>query len=100
MSIKKIYSEQPKVFKFSEGNLKKAEEILRRYPKKNKKSAVMPLLYLAQNQNQNWIPLAAMKYIAQYLSTKNMRVDVLSRSNLDRQILKSKNNLTLTKKLF
>ena len=68
MSIKKIYSEQPKVFKFSEGNLKKAEEILRRYPKKNKKSAVMPLLYLAQNQNQNWIPLAAMKYIAQYLS--------------------------------
>ena len=29
--------------------------------------------------------------IAQYLSTKNMRVDVLSRSNLDRQILKSKN---------
>ena len=46
----------------------KAEEILKRYPKKNKKSAVMPFLYLAQKQNDNWIPLAAMKYIANYLS--------------------------------
>ena len=28
----------------------------------------MPLLYLAQKQNNNWIPLAAMKYIAKILS--------------------------------
>ena len=28
----------------------------------------MPLLYLAQKQNENWIPLAAMKYIANYLA--------------------------------
>ena len=28
----------------------------------------MPLLYLAQKQNNNWIPLAAMKYIANLLS--------------------------------
>ena len=28
----------------------------------------MPFLYLAQKQNDNWIPLAAMKYIANYLS--------------------------------
>ena len=28
----------------------------------------MPFLYLAQRQNKNWIPLAAMKYIANYLS--------------------------------
>jgi len=55
-------------FKFTDGNLKKAEEILKRYPEKNKKSAVMPFLYLAQKQNSNWIPLAAMKYIAKFLS--------------------------------
>ena len=42
-------------------------EILKRYPNKNKKSAVMPLLYLAQKQNENWIPLAAMKYIGKLL---------------------------------
>ena len=68
MSVKKVHDDQPKDFKFSSENLKKAEEILNKYPVKNKKSAVMPLLYLAQRQNQNWIPLAAMKYIANYLS--------------------------------
>tara|TARA_B100001093_G_scaffold415916_1_gene406461 strand:+ start:399 stop:1004 length:606 start_codon:yes stop_codon:yes gene_type:complete len=68
MSIKKIHDNQPKDFLFSDENLKKVSEILNRYPEKNKKSAVMPLLYLAQKQNKNWIPLAAMKYIANYLS--------------------------------
>ena len=68
MSVKKVYDNQPKEFKFSDENLKKFEEILKRYPEKNKKSAVMPLLYLAQRQNDNWIPLAAMKYIANYLA--------------------------------
>ena len=68
MSIKKIHDNQPKEFKFSDENLKKIEQILKRYPEKNKKSAVMPLLYLAQRQNDNWISLAAMKYIAKYLS--------------------------------
>ena len=68
MSLKKIHDIQPKEFKFSGENLKKAEEILKKYPKKNKKSAVMPFLYLAQRQNENWIPLSAMKYIANYLS--------------------------------
>ena len=68
MSLKKVHDNQPKEFKFTEGNLKKAQEILKRYPEKNKKSAVMPFLYLAQKQNSNWIPLSAMKYIAKFLS--------------------------------
>ena len=68
MSLKKVHDNQPNEFKFSEENLKKAEEILTKYPEKNRKSAVMPFLYLAQKQNSNWIPLAAMKYIANYLS--------------------------------
>ena len=68
MSVKKVHDNQPKEFKFSNENLKKVEEILKRYPEKNKKSAVMPFLYLAQKQNNNWIPLAAIKYISKYLS--------------------------------
>ena len=68
MSLKKIHDEQPKEFKFSNEYLKQAELILKKYPEKNKKSAVMPFLYLAQKQNKNWIPLAAMKYIANYLA--------------------------------
>ncbi|RPG96985.1 MAG: NADH-quinone oxidoreductase subunit NuoE [Candidatus Pelagibacter sp. TMED165] len=68
MSIKKVHSEQPENFSFTEENLILIKDILKKYPEKNKKSAVMPLLYLAQKQNQNWIPLAAMKYIAKLLS--------------------------------
>ncbi len=68
MSLKKVHDKQPENFSFNEDSLRKADEILKRYPTENKKSAVMPLLYLAQRQNENWIPLAAMKYIANYLS--------------------------------
>ena len=68
MSVKKVHDDQPKDFKFSDESLIKAKEILKKYPEKNMKSAVMPFLYLAQKQNKNWIPLAAMKYIANYLS--------------------------------
>ena len=51
MSLKKVYDDQPNNFEFSKENLKKAEEILKKYPQNNKKSAVMPFLYLAQRQN-------------------------------------------------
>ena len=68
MSLKKVHDNQPKEFLFSEENLIKIKDILKKYPEKNKKSAVMPLLYLAQKQNENWISLAAIKYIAKYLS--------------------------------
>ena len=68
MSLKKVNPDQPKQFEFSEKFKNIAEEILKKYPKKNKKSAVMPFLYLAQKQNQNWLPLAAIKYIANLLS--------------------------------
>ena len=74
MSLKKVHDNQPKEFYFNEVNLKIADEILKKYPEKNKKSAVMPLLYLAQKQNDNWIPLAAMKYIAKYLSMPYINV--------------------------
>ncbi len=74
MSLKKVHDNQPENFEFSTDNLKKVEEIIKKYPKKNKKSAVMPLLYLAQKQNKNWIPLAAIKYIAKHLSMSYISV--------------------------
>jgi NADH-quinone oxidoreductase E subunit len=74
MSLKKVHDDQPNEFKFSLENLKQVEDILKKYPEKNKKSAVMPLLYLAQKQNLNWIPLAAIKYIAKYLSMSYISV--------------------------
>ena len=74
MSLKKIHDVQPEKFIFTENNLKIAENILKKYPKEQKKSAVMPLLYLVQKQNDNWIPLSGMKYVAKYLSMPYINV--------------------------
>ena len=74
MSIKKVHTEQPENFEFNSQNLELVNEILKKYPKKNKKSAVMPLLYLAQKQNNNWLPLAALKYIGKLLSMPYINV--------------------------
>ena len=74
MSLKKISKEQPKVFEFSDQSLNAVEKVISNYPKNKQKSAVMPLLYIAQKQNDNWIPLAAMKVIAKTLSMPYIKV--------------------------
>ena len=74
MSIKKISKIQPKSFEFSKDNLQKAENEIKKYPKDKKASAVLALLYLVQKQNDNWIPLAAIKYVAKLLSIPYIQV--------------------------
>tara|TARA_B100001029_G_C15030793_1_gene436802 strand:+ start:811 stop:1419 length:609 start_codon:yes stop_codon:yes gene_type:complete len=74
MSLKKISKEQPKEFEFNSETKKIAEKIIMNYPKGKQQSAVMSLLYLTQKQNNNWIPLAAMKYIAKYLNIPYIKV--------------------------
>tara|TARA_B100000959_G_C14898321_1_gene589740 strand:- start:601 stop:1209 length:609 start_codon:yes stop_codon:yes gene_type:complete len=74
MSLKKVHDKQPETFEFTKENLELANGILKKYPGGRKKSAVMPLLYLAQNQNDNWIPLAALKYIGKFLSMPYVNV--------------------------
>ena len=74
MSIKKISKEQPSNFEFNKQNLNEAQKIIKNYPEGKQQSAVMALLYLAQKQNDNWIPLAAIKYIAKFLSMTYIKV--------------------------
>ncbi len=74
MSIKKISKTQPDKFEFSSQNLEIAKKIISNYPKGKQQSAVMALLYLAQRQNKNWIPLVAMKYIARLLNMSYIKV--------------------------
>ena len=74
MSIKKISKEQPSEFEFNKKNLEEVQKIIRNYPDGKQQSAVMPLLYLAQKQNDNWIPLIAMKYIARLLNMPYIKV--------------------------
>ena len=74
MSIKKISKNQPKSFEFDKQNLDLANKIITNYPIGKQKSAVMALLYIAQRQNNNWIPLSAMKYIAKFLNMPYIKV--------------------------
>ena len=74
MTIKKISKDQPSNFEFDKKNLEEAKKIIKNYPEGKQKSAVMSLLYLAQKQNDNWIPLVAMKYIAKFLNIPYIKV--------------------------
>ena len=74
MSIKKIFKIQPETFELSKENIIHAEKELKKYPKNRKASAVIALLYLVQKQNDNWIPLAAIKYVAKLLNMPYMKV--------------------------
>ena len=72
----KVRSEdyQPKTFKFSPENDKKVKAILKKYPKERANSAVIPLLWLAQKQHHNWLPLAAIEHIADFLNTPTIKI--------------------------
>ena len=74
MSLKRPAKEQPENFVFSSSSLDMANKIIAKYPKGKQQSAVMALLYIAQRQNDNWIPLAAMKYIAKFLDMPYIKV--------------------------
>ncbi len=74
MSIKKIHKDQPKTFEFNEKSMLAANKIVSNYPDGKQQSAVMALLYIAQRQNDNWIPLTAMKYIAKFLDMPYIKV--------------------------
>ncbi len=74
MSLKKPAKDQPENFEFSSSSLKEAKTIIAKYPEGKQQSAVMALLYIAQRQNDNWIPLAAMKYIAKFLDMPYIKV--------------------------
>ena len=74
MSLIKPSKEQPENFEFNSASLEAAKTIIAKYPENKQQSAVMALLYIAQKQNNNWIPLEAMKYIAKYLSISYINV--------------------------
>ncbi len=66
--------EQPESFAFSTDNVDRAQAIIRKYPEGWQASAVMPLLDLAQRQNDGWLPRAAMDHVADMLDMPPIRV--------------------------
>ena len=54
-------------FSFNETNEREAEKILAKYPTDRKQSAIMPLLDLAQRQNDNWLSRDVVEYVANFI---------------------------------
>lgn len=59
--------------KFSEEKLQKVTEIIARYPEGKQKSALIPVLHLAQEE-WGWLSADAMDYVAGLLSIKPIEV--------------------------
>ena len=75
-SFRKIADEsiQPQEFKFSKLNLDKAINIKKNYPANYPESSIMPLLMLAQAQNNGWVPKKAIEYISNFLKVPEIKV--------------------------
>ena len=65
---------QPKDFAFTPDNLAWAQKELTKYPDGRQASAVIPLLWRAQEQCGGWVPEAAIRHVAAFLDMANIRV--------------------------
>ncbi len=59
---------------FSEEKLNKVKEIIARYPAGKQKSALIPLLHLAQEEFGGWLSAETMDYVASLLQIKPIEV--------------------------
>src|SRR6478735_8797545 len=76
MSVRRLASAeiQPKYFAFTAENVKWAKGQIAKYPEGRQASAVIPLLWKAQEQNGGWLPQKAIEAVADELGMPHIRV--------------------------
>jgi NADH-quinone oxidoreductase subunit E len=76
MSVRRLADKslQPKAFAFAADNLDWAKGQIAKYPEGRQASAVIPLLWRAQEQGGGWVSEAAIRYIADLLGMAHIRV--------------------------
>jgi NADH-quinone oxidoreductase subunit E len=74
MSVRRLADQQPESFAFTPENEEKCAEILTKYPEGRQASAVIALLWLAQKQNDYWLPKPAIELVGQKLGMPYIRV--------------------------
>ena len=73
MSVRRLHSEQPESFAFSQENLDWAATQIAKYPEGRQASAILPLLWQAQKQGGGWLSEPAIRYVADMLDMPYMR---------------------------
>ena len=71
--LRRLDREQPLSFKFTADNFAWAKKQLKKYPKGKKQSAVIPLLFRAQEQ-EGWVSKPAIEVVARMLDMPPIRV--------------------------
>ena len=71
--LRRLSTDQPEKFEFTKVNLDWAKAQLKKYPKGRQASAVIPLLWKAQEQ-EGWVSKPAIEYVANFLDMPEVRV--------------------------
>jgi len=74
MAVRRLHPDQPASFAFTPENAAWAQATIANYPAGKQASAVIPLLWRAQEQHDNWLPEPAMRLVADMLGMAYVRV--------------------------
>jgi NADH-quinone oxidoreductase subunit E len=74
MSVRRLHPVQPESFSFTPENLAWAQDQMKNYPPNKQASAVIPILWRAQEQNGGWTTRPAIEYVAKLLDMSFIRV--------------------------
>ena len=74
MSVRRLAEQQPPSFAFTPANLDWAKAQMAKYPPGRQQSAVIPVLWRAQEQCGGWLPQKAMEATAELLGMAKIRV--------------------------
>lgn len=74
MSVRRLAEKQPPSFAFTPQNLEWAKAQIAKYPQGRQQSAVIPILWRAQEQSGGWLPQKAIEAVAELLGMAKIRV--------------------------
>jgi NADH-quinone oxidoreductase subunit E len=74
MSVRRLHPDQPASFAFTEENLVWAKNEIAKFPQGKQWSAVIPLLWRAQEQHDGWLPEPALRTVGEMLDMPYIRV--------------------------
>jgi NADH-quinone oxidoreductase subunit E len=74
MSVRRLAEKQPPSFAFTPQNLEWAKAQIAKYPPGRQQSAVIPILWRAQQQSGGWLPQKAIEAVAEMLGMAKIRV--------------------------
>jgi NADH-quinone oxidoreductase subunit E len=74
MSVRRLAEKQPPSFVFTPESLEWAKARIAKYPPGRQQSAVIPLLWRAQEQSGGWLPQKAIELVADMLGMAKIRV--------------------------